>query len=61
MKKYRLTCTHNPQDFFNGDEPPELLKSYNTLNLEANICRELQNGYVVIVSDAGGEWENADA
>ena len=32
--KYTVVFTHNPQDFYNGEEPAELSKSYVTANLE---------------------------
>jgi hypothetical protein len=48
--KFRLICTHNPQDFFNGDEPIELAKVYETDNLNDAIAREIMNGYKVIVT-----------
>ena len=50
MKRFKLTCTHNPQDFFNGDEPAELTKVYETRSLESDVSCELENGYQVIVS-----------
>ena len=36
-KKFRITCTHNPQDFFNGVEPVELTRIYNTDQLETDV------------------------
>jgi hypothetical protein len=50
-KQFRITCTHNPQDFFNGIEPVELAKTYLTDNLEDAAYMELNNGYQVIVSE----------
>ena len=50
--KYTVVCTHNPQDFYNGEEPAELAKSYLTYNLEKDVSNELDNGYKVIVSKA---------
>lgn len=52
-KRFRITCTHNPQDFYNGIEPSELAKCYTTSNLEEDAAKELENGYQVIVSKAG--------
>lgn len=49
-KQFRITCTHNPQDFYNGGEPAELAKSYITSDLEKDVSNELDNGYKVIVS-----------
>ncbi len=49
--QFRITCTHNPQDFFNGEEPEELTKSYITDDLELSAREELKNGYQVIVSE----------
>ena len=54
MKKLRITCTHNPQDFFNGSEAMDLARSYVTDNLERDVRKELDDGYQVIVSEAGG-------
>lgn len=51
MKLFKIYCTHNPQDFFNGDEPAELCKAYYTSNLEDDAARELNDGYRVIVSE----------
>ena len=53
--EYKITCTHNPQDFYNGEEPSELSKSYVTANLEDDVSKELENGYQVIVTKANGE------
>ena len=51
-KKFRITCTHNPQDFYNGIEPAELAKTYTTSDLEKDAAQELENGYQVILSEA---------
>ena len=53
--KYTVVFTHNPQDFYNGEEPAELSKSYVTANLEDDVSKELENGYQVIVTKANGE------
>ena len=53
--EYIITCTHNPQDFYNGEYPAELSKSYVTSNLEDDVSKELENGYQVIVTKANGE------
>lgn len=50
-KKFRITCTHNPQDFFNGVEPVELTRIYNTDQLETDVSYELNQGYQVIISE----------
>ena len=57
MKKheYKSTCTHNPQDFYSGEEPAELSKSYVTTQLGDDVSKELENGYQVIVTKANGE------
>ena len=55
MREFRITCTHAPQDFYNGIEPSELTKAYTTSNLEENAVKELENGYQVIVSKAGDD------
>lgn len=49
-KQFRITCTHNPQDFFNGDEPAELCKAYYTSDLESDVSKEIEAGYRVIVT-----------
>lgn len=54
-KQFRITCTHNPQDFYNGIEPAELAKAYNTNQLESDVSNELEQGYQVIVSKAGDD------
>ena len=56
-KKFRITCTHNPQDFFNGQEPADLSKTYITDNLELDTSREIHDGYQVIVSEAEKDEE----
>ena len=38
-KQFRITCTHNPQDFYNGIEPSELTKAYTTSNLEEDAAK----------------------
>ena len=53
--KYTVVLTHNPQDFYNGEEPAELSKSYVTAHLEDDVSKELENGYQVIVTKANGE------
>ena len=53
--EYKITYTHNPQDFYNGEEPAELSKSYVTAHLEDDVSKELENGYQVIVTKANGE------
>ena len=55
QREYKITCTHNPQEFYNGEEPSELSKSYVTAHLEDNVSKELENGYQVIVTKANGE------
>lgn len=54
-KQFRITCTHNPQDFCNGIEPAELARTYNTDQLEDDVSHELKQGYQVIVSKAGDD------
>ena len=54
-KRFRITCTHNPQDFYNGEEPAELSKSYVTAHLEDDVSKELENGYQAIVTKANGD------
>lgn len=57
MKKrsYKITVTHNPQDFFNGTEPPELHSTYETDELETDVNYELAGGYTVIVTRSEGD------
>lgn len=52
MKKLRLICTHNPQDYFNGIEPRELSRTYDAMLFTSVSCivRELRAGYYVIIS-----------
>ena len=54
MVRFKVIGTHNPQDFFNGIEPPELSRIYETENLEESVMEELEKGYQVIVKKAGG-------
>lgn len=54
-KQFKITCTHNPQDFYNGVEPAELARTYNTDQLEDDVSHELKQGYQVIVSKAGDD------
>ena len=54
-RKYKLTVTHNPQDLYNGIEPPELSYSYTTDDLAASVDREIDGGYQVIVTKAEGD------
>ena len=54
-KQVRITCTHNPQDFYNGEEPAELSKCYVTAHLEDDVSKGLERGYQVIVTKANGE------
>lgn len=56
MKQYRLICTHNPQDFFNGIEPAELVRSYITSNVMADVGKEIDDGYCVIISEEYGSY-----
>ena len=56
-KKFRITCTHNPQDFFNGVEPAELARTYNTDQLEDDVSHELEQGYQVIISEISRDEE----
>lgn len=53
--EYKITCTHNPQDFYNREDPAELSKSYVTTHLEDDVSKEPENGYQVIVAKANGE------
>ena len=57
-KQFKITCTHNPPDFYNGIEPSELTKIYTTSNLEEDAAKELENGYQVIVTKAGDDIED---
>ena len=54
-RKYKLTVTHNPQDLYNGIEPPELSYSYTTDDLVASVNREMDGGYQVIITEADGD------
>lgn len=57
MKLFKIYCTHNPQDFFNGDEPAELCKAYYTSDLEADVSKEIEEGYRVIVTKGNDQYE----
>ena len=57
MKRFKIYCTHNPQDFFNGDEPAELCKAYFTCDLEADVSKEIEAGYRVIVTKENDHYE----
>lgn len=56
-KQFKITCTHNPQDFYNGVEPAELAWTYNTDQLEDDVSHELDQGYQVIVSEVKNHEE----
>jgi hypothetical protein len=51
---FQVIGTHNPQDFFNGEEPFDLTerKKVSDVNLVDAIKENIQNGYVVIVYGA---------
>lgn len=62
MKKYRVYCTHNPQDFFEGSEPHELVE---TLDFDesvesccfaiAKILELIDGGYKAIIFQKEGD------
>lgn len=49
--KFEVVGTHNPQDFYNGTEPDELVKIFvaDEEDLIETIQELLNNGYQVIV------------
>jgi len=49
---FTLICTHNPQDFFNGVEPDELIEVCQSTDLERDIKKQLAKGYTVIIIKA---------
>jgi hypothetical protein len=53
LPKYKIVCTHNPQEFFNGAEPVELAKTVLTDDLNADVPKVLDGGYKAIVTYAG--------
>lgn len=55
MKNFKVTETHNPQDFFNGTEPPELRKTYWTTTLEKNVSESLKSGFTVVITEQEDE------
>lgn len=58
MKWFWIICTHNPQDYFTGCEPQELVRQYAVFNLKRAVSRELKNGYQVIVRSFTKERHN---
>lgn len=58
MKKFKVIETHNPQDFFNGLEAPELSRTYWTSTLEKNVSEAVKNGFTAVVTEMEG---HADA
>ena len=48
---YQIIATHNPQDFFNGNEPEDLLEYYEATNenLTEIVSKCIKGGYVVII------------
>lgn len=53
MARFRLICTHNPQDFFNGIEPIDLSLICESDHLEDAVCNAIDGGYQVIITKAG--------
>lgn len=53
--KYTIVFTHNPQDFFEGIEPDDLIVVREATNeeLEAEIVQMVDGGYKAIVFQAG--------
>ena len=49
--KFKVIAVHNPQDFFNGEEPFDLSKVYFSDDLVADAEKELADGYQVIVTE----------
>ena len=48
---YQIIATHNPQDFFNGNEPEDLPEYYEAAdeNLTEIISKCIDDGYIVII------------
>ena len=48
---YQIIATHNPQDFFNGNEPEDLPEYYETTNesLIEIVSNCIDGGYTVII------------
>lgn len=56
MSKFKVICTHNPQEFFNGSEPAELARIHEADTLDDLVQAEIKGGYQVIVTmPEGGE------
>ena len=53
--KYTVVFTHNPQDFFEGIEPDDLIVVREVTNeeLESEIVPMVDEGYKAIVFQAG--------
>lgn len=53
--KYTIVFTHNPQDFFEGIEPDDLIVVQEATNeeLESEIVPMVDGGYKAIVFQAG--------
>ena len=49
--EYTIVFTHNPQDYFNGYEPPDLVLVTHTTgnNLQKEIVPMVTNGYHAII------------
>ena len=47
---YKVVLTHNPQDFFNGEEPDILTIQFTTKNI-SDVAKYMKKGYVAIVFD----------
>ena len=57
MKKYKATLTHNPQDYFDGTEPEELVETMrlNTLlDMILMLCK-VDGGYKAIIEIEEGD------
>lgn len=57
MKKYKATLTHNPQDYFDGTEPDELVETMRltTISDVALMLMKVDDGYKAIVEIEEGD------
>ncbi len=48
--EYYVILTHNPQDFFNGEEPDILTIQFVTKNI-SDVAKYMKKGYIAIIYD----------
>ena len=60
MREYKATFTHNPQDYFNGIEPDELVETKTISDIFdlAQVFEKVDDGYKAIIEQKdGGPYE----